>query len=161
MSAQTIIDTLQLLPHPEGGYYKETYRAATSITTETGASRNVSTAIHYLLADADKSHFHRIQSDELWFFHQGQALEIVFIQDKQLVTITLGNAIERGEVPQAMIPANVWFGARVKGEAGFALVSCTVAPGFDFQDFELGRREALLQEYPHLRAAIEQFTRSN
>ncbi|TGE28493.1 cupin domain-containing protein [Hymenobacter metallicola] len=161
MSAQSIIEKLQLLPHPEGGYYKETYRAAATLTTAAGASRNVSTAIYYLLKGADKSHFHRIQSDELWFFHQGQALEIVLIQQGQLVTIELGNDLAQGQVPQAVIPAHTWFGARVKGEQGFALVSCTVAPGFDFRDFELSQQEALIQEFPQLRAVIEQFTRRN
>ncbi|PJJ60542.1 cupin domain-containing protein [Hymenobacter chitinivorans] len=160
MSAQAIIEKLQMLPHPEGGYYQETYRAAQIITTEKGV-RNLSTAIHYLLEDADKSHFHRIQSDELWLFHQGQALEIVLIQHGQLVTIALGNDLERGEVPQAVVPAHTWFGARIKGGQGFALVSCTVAPGFDYQDFELAERETLTREFPQLRAVIEQFTRGN
>ncbi|UOQ51819.1 cupin domain-containing protein [Hymenobacter cellulosivorans] len=161
MSVQPIIEKLQLLPHPEGGYYKETYRAATSITTEQGAARNVSTAIYYLLEGADKSHLHRIQSDELWFFHQGQALEIVLVEQGQLVTIELGNDLAQGQLPQAVIPAQTWFGARVKGETGFALVSCTVAPGFDFRDFELAERDALTQEFPQLQAIIEQFTRNN
>ncbi|TGE24275.1 cupin domain-containing protein [Hymenobacter aquaticus] len=158
-SAQAIIEKLHLLPHPEGGYYRETYRAATSLVMATGASRHVSTAIHYLLEGADKSHFHRIQSDELWFFHQGQALEVVLIQNGQLVTIVLGNDLAAGEAPQAVVPAHTWFGARLKNETGFALVSCTVAPGFDFRDFELAERAALVQEFPHLQAVIEQFTR--
>jgi len=153
-----IIAQLQLLPHPEGGYYRETYRSNQIIKTEKGRDRNVSTAILFLLENEDKSRFHRIQSDELWFFHQGQPLEIVFINNDQLEIIILGNDIDHGETPQAMIPANTWFGSRVKDRKGYSLVSCTVAPGFDFADFEMAETAKLTQEYPHLKDIIENFT---
>ncbi|OON66966.1 cupin domain-containing protein [Hymenobacter sp. CRA2] len=158
MTAQEIIRHLHLTPHPEGGYYRETYRSAHTTADEVGQTRNVSTAIYYLLENADKSHFHRIKSDELWFFHQGQPLEIVVLSGQQATSIILGSDFARGEVPQAVVPAGAWFGARVRHGAGFALVSCTVAPGFDFADFELASRAALNGEFPQWQELIEQFT---
>ncbi len=158
MTSKELIQALQLQPHPEGGYYKETYRSAETLTQEAGKERNISTAIFYLLEDQDRSVFHRIKSDELWFFHQGQPLEIVSIQDGELVSIILGNAVEKGELPQIVIPAHTWFGARVKDGSGFSLVSCTVAPGFDFADFEIADRQDLTLQLPHLKEVIEAFT---
>jgi predicted cupin superfamily sugar epimerase len=160
MSAQEIVRHLHLLPHPEGGFYRETYRSAAGLTTAAGQPRSVSTAIYYLLEDDAKSHFHRIQSDELWFFHQGQPLEILVLVDGALTTITLGLDLAAGQVPQAVIPAGSWFGARVQHARGFALVSCTVAPGFDFADFELAQREPLTREFPALAKVVAEFTRS-
>lgn len=160
MTAQEIIQHLHLTPHPEGGYYRETYRAADSLTTAAGHTRSVSTAIYYLLANEDKSHFHRIKSDELWFFHQGQALEIILLTPGQPTRLTLGPNFAKGELPQVVIPAGVWFAAQVKHRPGYALVSCTVAPGFDFADFELAERAALLREFPQAAELVEQFTRS-
>lgn len=157
-TAQNLIQQLHLQPHPEGGYYRETYRAGLLITAPSGAQRNVSTAIYYLLENNDRSHFHRIQSDELWFFHQGQPLEVLLLENAQLTVLTLGHDLARGELPQAVVPAHTWFGARVKGGTGFALVSCTVAPGFDFADFELADRTRLTTEFPNQAAIIEQFT---
>jgi uncharacterized protein len=157
MNAKELIRQLQLKPHPEGGYYKETYRSGESMNTSQG-SRNVSTAIFYLLEDKDKSHFHRIKSDELWFFHQGNPLELVMIQNEKITTIILGSDIENGQSFNAIIPANTWFAARVKDGGGYSLFSCTVAPGFDFADFELAKREDLLQQYPNLKTTIEAFT---
>jgi predicted cupin superfamily sugar epimerase len=141
MNPERIIQQLDMQPHPEGGYYKETYRAAEVINTADGRKRNVSTAIYYMLTGGDKSHLHRLKSDEAWFFHQGETLEIVIIEDGILRSVLLGNAIENGEVPQVTIPAGAWFGARLKAGKGYALVSCTVAPGFVFEDFEMGRKE--------------------
>lgn len=158
MNAKDIIQKLQLKPHPERGFYNETYRSGQSITTETGKQRNVSTAIYYLLENEDKSLLHRIEADELWFYHQGNPIEISFIQHGQIATIVLGNDIEKGELPQAIIPANIWFASEIKNSAGYSLVSCVVAPGFDFADFKLAVREELIREYPHLHVFIEKFT---
>lgn len=159
VNAETLIKKLDLLPHPEGGYYKETYRCADKMTLPGNRERNTSTAIYYLLENGDRSHFHRIKSDELWFFHQGETLEIVSIENGELRTVLLGNRLGEGEVPQTVIPANTWFASCVKEGKGFALASCTVAPGFDFADFEMAGRETLLKEYPHLKTIIEKFTR--
>ncbi len=157
MNAQFLIKTLQLLPHPEGGYYKETYRSDRRISVD-GRERNVCTAIFFLLENHQKSHFHRIQSDELWFFHQGEPLEMVMLQDQKAHTVLLGNNLEEGESPQIVIPANTWFAAKIKRSTGYALVSCSVAPGFDFSDFELADEKELLQDYPHLKTVISNYT---
>ena len=158
MSPREIIDKLKLIPHPEGGFYSETYRSDYTILNKKKENRHVCTAIYYLLEDEDKSLFHRIQSDELWFFHLGQPLEIISIQGQQLTTMILGNDIEKDESPQVRIPSNTWFAAGVKNAKGFSLVSCTVSPGFDFADFVLAKREALVQQFPHLKDVIEKFT---
>jgi predicted cupin superfamily sugar epimerase len=158
MNAQDIINKLQMLPHPEGGYYKETYRSEEQTINKEGNKRNTSTAIYFLLENNNISRFHRIKSDELWFFHQGNAIEIVSIHNNELVSITLGNDIDKGEVPQAVIPANVWFASSVKDGQGFGLVSCTVAPGFDFADFEMAKQNELLKEYPMLESVIKKYT---
>lgn len=160
MTGNEIIEKLKLEAHPEGGFYKETYRADLLIKTDQLQTRNVSTAIYFLLKEDEKSLFHRIKSDELWFFHQGEPLEIVFIENNELRTLILGNDIANGEVTQAMIPANIWFGSRVKNAIGYSLVSCTVAPGFDFLDFELANRETLTTEFPHLKEVIRTFTKN-
>lgn len=157
--AQQLIDHLQLKPHPEGGYYAETYRATEVVQTAGGLTRSAGTAIYFLLQGREKSHFHRIASDELWFYHQGQPLEIVSIREGQLHTVRLGSNLAHGESLQATIPAHTWFAARVAGGAGYALVSCTVAPGFDFADFELAERGVLTAAFPDLAATIEVFTR--
>ena len=159
MNGKEIVQKLGLLEHPEGGFYKETYRSSCSMETEQNTIRNISTAIYFLLENNNISLFHRIQSDELWFFHQGEPLEIVFITEGVLNIIILGNSFEKGEVPQATIPANTWFASNVKQRKGYSLVSCTVAPGFDFADFELASRENLLQEFPHLKEIIQKFTK--
>lgn len=159
MNGKEIVEKLGLQEHPEGGFYKETYRSHQTIETDKNVYRNISTAIYFLLENENKSLFHRIKSDELWFFHQGEALEIVFIKEGVLNTIILGNNLENGEVVQATIPANTWFASRVKNLKGYSLVSCTVAPGFDFTDFELAKREDLLNEFPNLKETIEKFTK--
>jgi len=155
MDTNEIIQQLQLVPHPEGGYFKETYRSAETLTTPEGKSRNISTAIYYLLENDDKSHFHRIQSDEIWHFHQNDPLEIFIIDQGELIVKTLGNNFTQGEVPQVVVPAGRWFAAQVKNASGYSLVSCTVAPGFDFTDFELAEKETLIHEFPHLKKIIE------
>ena len=159
MNGKEIVQKLGLIEHPEGGFYKETYRSSSSMETEQNAIRNVCTAIYFLLENDNISLFHRIQSDELWFFHQGEPLEIVFIKEGVLNSIVLGTSFENGEVPQATVPANIWFASSVKQRKGYSLVSCTVAPGFDFADFELASRENLLQEFPHLKEIIHEFTK--
>ncbi len=159
MNGKEIVQKLGLLAHPEGGFYKETYRSSSSLTTDQNTIRNISTAIYFLLENDNLSLFHRIQSDELWFFHQGEPLEIVFIKEGVINTIILGNSFENGEVPQATIPANTWFASSVMRLKGYSLVSCTVAPGFDFADFELANRKNLMQEFPHLKVIIQKFTK--
>lgn len=147
------IDKLGLLPHPEGGFYKETYRAHeiinhSGLPTRFPAARNFSTAIYFLLRSQDKSNFHRIKSDELWHFHEGSPLHIYVLQNGKINIKKLGSDIDAGETLQVVIPANCWFGAKLESLVGYTLASCTVAPGFDFNDFELADRHQLLQEFP-------------
>jgi predicted cupin superfamily sugar epimerase len=111
-----------------------------------------------LLQDREVSKFHRIQSDEIWYFHQGSALELLLIVENELQVVLLGNNIENGETPQTVIPANTWFASRVKNSEGHSLMSCSVAPGFDFMDFEMAERQSLLQEFPHLNETIIELT---
>lgn len=157
MNSRYWIEKLNLLPHPEGGYYRETYRCAQTLKAgRYDSGRNVSTAIYFLLEDKDKSHFHRIKSDELWFFHEGSVLEILVIEENKLKSIFLGKDLEKNESLQAIIPAGCWFAARLKEGKNFALVSCTVAPGFDFRDFELAKKEELKKEFPEYNEIINE-----
>ena len=158
MQSKDIIAALDLEPHPEGGWYRETYRSAETMTTKNGAKRNVCTAIYFLLEGKNKSHFHRIESDETWFFHSGETLEVLMIEDGELRTVLLGNNLSKGEMPQFTVPARTWFAAKIKSGTGYSLVSCTVAPGFDFADFELAERAKLSNEFSELKNVIREFT---
>jgi len=141
---QRLIDELALVPHPEGGFYRETYRDPVRIKRATdGAERSASTAIYYLLCNEAYSAWHRIQSDEGWHFYAGDVLNVyVLAPDGALVTHRLGNPLcQPGTVFQAVVPAGCWFAAeRTSGAAGYALAGCTVAPGFEFGEFELADR---------------------
>jgi predicted cupin superfamily sugar epimerase len=157
VSVEALVSRLGLVPHPEGGYYKETYRSAESIP---GRGRSVCTAIHYLLPAGAFSALHRIKSDELWFFHAGGPLVVAELAaDGTVEETVLGVDLAAGQAPQHAVPAGRWFGAYPAPGTAFALVSCAVAPGFDFADFELGRRDELLAAYPQARALIERLTR--
>ncbi len=164
-NAQYWIDRLSLSPHPEGGYYRVTYQSVLTIVQDALPSafhgnRSASTAIYFLLAQKDFSAFHRIASDELWHFYAGSAL-VVYVIDPEgnCSELHLGDVFEAGEVFQAVVKAGCWFASRLKNPAGFALVGCTVAPGFDFADFEMAKRSDLLATYPKHRKLIEELTR--
>jgi uncharacterized protein len=159
------IDHLGLGPHPEGGYYAVTYKSDLTIAQDAlpavfHGDRSASTAIYFLLSGSDFSAFHRIASDELWHFYAGTPL-IVYVIDPEgnYSELKLGVGSDEGEVFQAVVKAGCWFASRVKDAAGFALVGCTVAPGFDFADFELARRSELTAAYPQHRKIIEELTR--
>ena len=163
--AQYWIDRLSLSPHPEGGYYRVTYQSTLTIAQDALPStfhgdRCASTAIYFLLAEGDFSAFHRLASDELWHFYAGSAL-IVYVIDPEgnYSELQLGDGFEAGEVFQAVVKAGSWFASRLKDSAGFALVGCTVAPGFDFADFEMAKRSELTAAYPEHRKLIEELTR--
>jgi uncharacterized protein len=164
-SAQYWIDKLNLIPHPEGGYYRETYRSELSIAREalppqfTGP-RLVSTAIYFLLEKENFSAFHRLRSDELWHFYAGSPITVHVIDpDGGYSEILLGSDPDAGEVLQAAVKAGRWFASHVRDSKGFALAGCTVAPGFDFADFEMGKRAELVRFYPRHRKLIESLTR--
>jgi predicted cupin superfamily sugar epimerase len=159
------VERLGLRPHPEGGYFRETYRAAETVAREHlpprfAGDRAFCTAIYFLLQGDDFSALHRIKSDELWHFYDGSALTVTIIdQAGALSEVRLGRDWTRGEVPQAVVPAGCLFGSRPAEPGTFALVGCTVAPGFDFADFELPPRQELLALYPQHREVIERLTR--
>ena len=159
---QDYVDNLNLIPHPEGGFYKETYRGNDTVELASfEGPRNVCTGIYYLLEHGHFSAFHRIKSDEMWHFYDGTDLSVyVIYPDALLRVIRLGRNIKEGEVLQAVVPAGCWFASRVEQKEGFALAGCTVAPGFDFQDFEMAERKALVKEYPQHKTLITQLTRA-
>ncbi|RYU87954.1 cupin domain-containing protein [Mucilaginibacter terrigena] len=147
-TAQYWIDHLQLQPHPEGGYYKEVFRSPNQVTRAGAtAGKQACTSIYYLLEGRDFSGFHRLASDELWYFHKGEPLHIhVLGADDNLTTIELSDTLT-GNL-QAIIPPNTWFAAEIPSDTGFALMSCAVAPGFDFAEFEMAKKFDLLARYP-------------
>ncbi|MEQ8997433.1 MAG: cupin domain-containing protein [Coleofasciculus sp. B1-GNL1-01] len=163
-NAEYWIEKLGLQKHPERGYYKETYLSDEQIAHESlpkrfSGRRNFSTAIYFLLAGTDFSALHRIKSDELWHFHTGSSLTIHIIeQSGNYSSIKLGENFDQGEVFQAVVKAGDWFGATVNDPQSYSLVGCTVAPGFDFNDFELGKREDLIKRYPQHQSLIEKMT---
>lgn len=159
-----LIRQFQLAAHPEGGYYYETY-VSPDIIGRAGmpdrysSERRSAKAIYFLLPSDQVSKFHRIKCEEIWCHHFGEALTLFLIhRDGSVQEIVLGAHIERGELPQIIIPHNVWFGAKVNKKNAYAFLSCITAPGFEFQDFELAERNALLQEYPQHRELIIHFT---
>jgi len=159
------IEKLGLEAHPEGGHYRQTYRADLVLAKESlpagfKGARAASTAIYFLLQGEEFSALHRLRSDEVWHFYVGSPL-VVYVIDEggRYSEILLGSDAEAGEVLQAVVKAGCWFGARVRDGRGFALVGCTVAPGFEFEDFEMGKREELVREYPQHRGVIEGLTR--
>jgi predicted cupin superfamily sugar epimerase len=164
-NARYWIEKLRLEPHPEGGYFRQTYRSEVVIAREalpagfTGA-RAASTAIYFLLEGRNFSAFHRLRSDEVWHFYAGEPL-MVHVIDRagKYSSIRLGRDLDEGEVPQAVVPAGCWFASHMADWSSFAVVGCTVAPGFDFEDFEMAKREELVARYPQHGVLIERLTR--
>lgn len=154
MDAKFWVKKLGLKRHPEGGYYIETYRSGTQIDVLALGRRSAGTAIYYLLERGQFSAFHRIRSDEIWHFYAGSPL-VLHVIDRQgrLEKIALGR---QGKM-QAVVSAGCWFSASASGP--YSLVGCTVAPGFDFRDFELARRDELVSLYPQHRQIIVKYTR--
>jgi len=159
------IQRLNLIKLPEGGFFKETYRSterilAAHLPPRFGGDRCFSTSIYFLLESEDFSAFHRIKSDEVWHFYHGTAITLYRIDSEGMLFETkLGNNLENGELFQVHIKAGNWFGARVSEPDSFALVGCTVAPGFEFSDFELAKRRDLIKLYPRHAEIIESLTR--
>lgn len=161
-TAAELVAALGLLPHPEGGHYRETFRAPPLPFELPGRGpRAASTAIYYLLREGDFSAFHRVQSDEVWHHYAGVPLDLYLLggTGSGAQAIRLGPNVLAGEVPQAVVPAGVLQAARPSGP-GFSLCGCTVAPGFDFQDFEISNRDSLLQAFPASKDLILALTRA-
>jgi len=157
-----LIERFGLQPHPEGGYFRETFRGADRVVRELtceaspGETRSASTAIYYMLCDGAHSAWHRIRSDEVWHFYAGERINVHVIDTAgQLHTHRLGNALTHHDaVFQAVVPAGQWFAAELCDPSAFALVGCTVAPGFEFSEFELADVAALTKAYPQHEAVI-------
>lgn len=164
MKKEEIIELLGLKPHPEGGYYRETYRADESIPSEAlperyRGMRSLSTAIYYLLTPETFSSIHRLKSDEIFHFYLGDpVLMLLLFPDGTSKRVTLGNDIMKGHLPQLVVPRNTWMGGMLIDRGKFALLGTTVAPGFEFEDFELGNREKLIRKYPHEKELILSLT---
>jgi predicted cupin superfamily sugar epimerase len=155
---ERLVSELRLVAHPEGGYYSETYRSTASVITVDGSRRSALTNIYFLLTGDTFSAWHRIDADETWHFYRGGELIISIINHE-------GALEERRLSPagpwQTTVPAGCYFAAHVPDAAAYALVGCSVAPGFEFSGFELASRDALMAQYPQHAAAILRFTRSS
>lgn len=165
-TAEYFIRHLRLEPHPEGGFYKETYRSAETfdrngLPERFDGDRNFSTSIYFLLRSTDKSMLHRIKSDELWHYHAGSSLTIYMLNGNGLTTAVLGTDFVKGESLQVVVPAGAWFGAMVNEKQSFVLSGCTVAPGFDFRDFELAKRSSLVKLFPDHEQIIKTLTHAD
>jgi uncharacterized protein len=164
-TAEYWIGALRMIRHPEGGWFAETYRSPDLLPAEAfggryGSVRPCSTAIYFLLKGSEFSALHRLRSDEMWHFHAGSGARVVMLSADGVVTERgIGPDPAAGQAFQVMVPAGTWFGATVDDQASYTLVGCTVAPGFSYEDFELGARDALLAAYPQHRALIERLTR--
>ena len=157
-------DKLDLSELPEeGGYYKETYRSDKMIIlpSEIDGERSIATSIYYLLDGTQFSAFHRLISDEVWHFYTGSSVTLYIISKMEILSeVKLGSNIEKGEHFQSHVKAGSWFAATVNDKSSYALLGCTVSPGFDYLDFELGDRKKLIEMYPQHRSTIERLTRS-
>ena len=160
-----LIQKYNLQPHPEGGWYKQTYKSNEEIDADAlperfGANRAFSTAIYFLLEKGNFSAFHRIKSDECWHFYTGDPLVIYIIeQNGELKIISLGNGLEKGHSFQYVVPANCWFASRPAPGSEYCFVGCTVSPGFEFDDFELADRTELSVMYPQHKPIIKDLCR--
>ena len=150
-SSDNLISLLSLMPHPEGGHFKETYRSESRVNRVGDVvSRSASTAIYYLLRGRERSTWHRIRSDEMWHFYDGAPMRIYVLEpDGGLSVFTLGNPLRHeGAHFQALVPAGRWFAAQCEEPEGYSLVGCTVAPGFEFEEFEIADASVLKQDWP-------------
>ena len=159
-TAQKLVDQLRLSPHPEGGYFVETFRSPTQLTLANGRTRSAGTAIYFLLPTGSFSALHRVSSDETWHFYEGDTLELTTITEEGILArATLGRDLVAGQRPQLNVPAGVWQAAKPQNNSfGYTLVGCTVAPGFDFADFEMPSRADLMQLFPQHSESIDGLT---
>jgi predicted cupin superfamily sugar epimerase len=163
-TARYWIDKLNLTRHPEGGHYKEVYRSKEIINKKSLPSRytsfrTFSTSVYYLLQSHEFSAFHRLKSDEIWHFYEGSPITLFLIlPNGNLKKIILGRYPENNELLQFIIPRGCWFAAKVYSPGSYSLVGCTVSPGFDFDDFELGNFEKLVKLFPQHTAIIQKLT---
>ncbi|KAJ1418455.1 RmlC-like cupin domain-containing protein [Ochromonadaceae sp. CCMP2298] len=174
MNSQQLVERFNMQPHPEGGFYAETFRSSDLVNTPKG-ERSASTAIYFLMTRGNISRLHRIQSDEVWHFYLGAPITVVEIDQAGARRTVLGPDIAAGQLVQYVVKRGTWFGSFPNipapewqnaeaptgagaEEAAFSFVGCTVAPGFEFSDFELASRAALLEQYPDAAKEIELLT---
>ena len=161
---EQIINQLELKAHPEGGYFKETYRSTGIIKTDSlnhnfTSERNYSTCIYFLLTSEKFSALHRIKQDEIWHFYKGSPIKLhIITNDGKYSYHIIGNQLSNGEVPQFVVPGGCWFAAEVLENNSYSLAGCTVSPGFSFEDFELPSQKELIQLFPHLKKEIVRLT---
>jgi len=161
------IETLKLKPHPEGGFFTEIYKSDEKINSRClparyKGSRSFSTSIYFLLKGDQISYLHKVKSDELWHFYDGCSIKLNIIDEKgNLSTLLLGRNLTGGEILQAVVENNCWFCAELTDKSSFSLVGCTVSPGFEFDDFEIGKRDELLTRFPQHNKLIKKFTTGN
>jgi predicted cupin superfamily sugar epimerase len=164
MTAEDLIRILKLEPHPvEGGFFRETYRSADILPSAAipahGGARNVSTAIYYLLKPGHVSEMHTLPTDEVFHFYLGSPVAMLQLwPDGTGKEVLLGPDLEAGHQPQLVVPAGVWQGTRLANDHGYALLGCTVAPGFDFADYQRGERAALTARWPAFAKEIARLT---
>lgn len=156
-----LVEKLNLIPHPEGGYFFETYRSETIVSLEQpyAGDRNSSTCIYFLLTSGNPSKFHKIHQDEIWHFYQGSTIHLHIIsKDGQYELVKIGTNWEQDETPQYVVKGGNWFASEIIQEDQYALAGCTVSPGFDFKDFEMAERNALLRICPSEEKIISRLT---
>ena len=145
-NAEYWITHLGLEPHPEGGFFRRSFESKEEISEK---ARKLYTSIYFLLRAGDVSHFHRLQSDELWYFHAGSSMSVHIIHENgDYEEAKLGLNAENGEVPQVLVPKRSIFGSSLSEDKSFSLVGCMVAPGFEYEDFELFTQKELIVDYP-------------
>ncbi|MGI9530949.1 cupin domain-containing protein [Lutimonas sp.] len=161
-----IIKQLELLPHPEGGFYKESHRSDLTIAKEClpegySGMRNVSTAIYFLLTSDNFSAFHKIHQDEVWHFYKGSPISLhVITKNGVYENHIIGPELELGQVPQHVVQGGDWFASEVSTEDSYSLAGCTVSPGFDFADFEMAQRDDLIKQFPQFENIISRLCRA-
>ncbi|MDZ7764972.1 MAG: cupin domain-containing protein [Melioribacteraceae bacterium] len=162
---KSIIEKLSLQPHPEGGYFREVYRSTDEIKKHGlpdryKTNRNSGTSIYYMLEGEQFSSFHKLKSDETWHFYLGSPIILHLIsREGEYSKIVLGQKILEDELHQFTIINGTWFAAEVKDKKSYSLVGCTVYPGFDFEDFEMGDRFELINKFPQHKEIIKDFTK--
>ncbi len=162
MHYSEVIKKLDLVPLPEeGGYYKETFRSQRMVKSEALGEKSECTCIYYLITDDSFSALHAVDQDEIFHFYAGSPVEMFqFTTEGKDQTITIGNDIFNDEVPQVIVPHGVWQGTKLKNpkEGDWALLGCTVSPGFELENFHIESRSELIAKYPHLKEQITRYT---
>ena len=163
LPAEKWIQELNLKPHPEGGFFAETYRSGIEVNQKElprgfSGNRRLATSIYYLLRSGEISRLHRLRSDEIWYYHYGSSLKLILIdKEGKKKSRILGPRVDKAEHLQVLIPAGTIFAAEILESNSYSLFGCVVAPGFDFADFELFEKDDMLQAYPNLSDVIEKY----